>query len=110
MKTAKQLQSIMLDDRFGKGGEFYHYCKNLIYKGHTCKDRICAKFKLPDSFDGYEHQLPKKCQFTWAEIEAYAQTEFKQADNRIISRFEKYRIQLNEKLNQLKNESNTIRA
>lgn len=105
MKTAKQLQSIMLDDRFGNGGKFYHFAKDLIYKGHTAKDRICARFKLPQSFDGYEHQLPKKCPFTWAEIEAYAQTEFIQCDDRIISRFEKYRIQLNDFLNQLRNEN-----
>ena len=104
MKTAKQLQSIMLDGRTGAGSEFYHYCRDLIYKGHTCKDRICAKFKLPNSFEGYEYQLPKNCRFTWIEIEAYAQTEFKQAENRILSRFEKYIIQLNDKLNQLRDE------
>jgi hypothetical protein len=99
MKTVKQLQDIFIRSRQMNSIEptpFYQYVLDLVYKGHTVKDRLCQRFKLPLTFDGVKENLPERLQSKWDEIQAYYNLEWTQADNRIKSRFEKYRIELNE--------------
>lgn len=105
MKTVKELQDIFIEGRYGEGTPFYHYCRDLIYKGHTVADRLRLKFKTPENWDGCKDTLPKKLKDLYPEMETFVRKETfgkntSEVDRRIDSRFEKYRVELNKFLKQ----------
>jgi len=103
MKTAKELQKIFINGRYGKGTDFYHYTKKLIYDGYTTFDLLIQTYKpnkkqLEVLKTNPSKEACSKVGLDFDELQRFINNKSKEISRKIDSRFEKYRIELNRQL------------
>ena len=96
MKTVNELRSIFIQGRFNNGTPFYHFTKKTVYEGYTTFDWLRMNFKgIPESFKGTMDEC-NKLKLPYNDMEVFISKHSSETERRINSRFDKYRIELND--------------
>ena len=95
MKTAKELESLVIAQRFNGGTSFHKFASNLIYKGITTFDWLQKTYGIPSGFKGTQAECDT-LGLNYNELAEFISNDRKYVNRRVESRYEKHRVILND--------------